>query len=243
MMGALSLGAGSLLTSCKGSSAKKSVTPLLHVGDLKHPPGDPDDHFDVAVAYALARRGALDLRGMVLNYIPDDWDTEPAVVAIAQMNRLTGMSVPVSIGTSRHLKNRRDAIPDAPIRETAAVRFIIEQLRASSCPVAIVCVGSAVDIAVAALREPRLFKEKCAGVYLNSGSAHDNPEGGYPLYNGLECNVWLAPAAFAAMFDIPCPLYWYPRARRSVFRYDGLKASVIACNQAKRFANKRKKYK
>jgi hypothetical protein len=181
-------------------------TPLIHVTDLFHPHGDPDDHFDLAVTYALAQRGAFDLRGVVIDYPPDFRPGDPAVVAVAQMNRLTGLAAPVAIGMSRRLKNRRDPLADASAQETAAVRFIHAQLRAAERPVALACVGSAADIIVAALREPELFKSKCAGVYLNSGSAHDNPAN--PTQ--LEFNVRLDPAAYAAMFDLPCPLYWFP---------------------------------
>jgi len=181
-------------------------TPLLHVTDLFHPHGDPDDHFDLAVTYALARRGAFDLRGVVIDYPPHFRAGDPAVVAVTQMNRLSGLSVPVSIGTSHRLKSRTDALVDASAQETAAVRFILAQLRAAERPLALMCVGSEADIIVAALREPALFKAKCAGVYLNSGAAHDNPAN--PTQ--LEFNVRLDPAAYAAMFALPCPLYWFP---------------------------------
>jgi len=70
--------------------------------------------------------------------------------------------------------------------------------------VAITIVGSATDVAVAARREPELFRNKCAGVYLNSGATHQ------PRPEMLEHNVKLNPAAYAAMFDLPCPLYWFP---------------------------------
>jgi len=206
MMGTVTLGVDTLFSSCEAGDATGSTLPLLHVADLFHPHGDPDDHFDLAVAYALARRGNFDLRGVVIDYPPTFRAGDPAVVAVAQMNRLAGFSVPVSIGTSLRLKNRRDTLPDAPTQETAAVQFICTQLRISPRPVVLVCVGNAADIVVAALREPQLFKEKCAGVYLNSGAAHDNPE----KPGVLEFNVRLDPTAYAAMFDLPCPLYWYP---------------------------------
>ena len=196
-------------------------TPLIHVTDLFHPHGDPDDHFDLAVAYALAKRGAFDLRGVVIDYPPEFRAGDPAVVAVAQMNRLTGLSVPVSIGTSLRLKSRRDALPDAPPQETAAVRFILEQLRAAERPVSLVCVGNAADIIVAALREPALFRAKCAGVSLNSGSAHDNPA----KPEQLEFNVKLDPAAYAAMFDLPCPLFWFPCWHTTEQRQSGAEGS------------------
>ena len=196
-------------------------TPLIHVTDLFHPHGDPDDHFDLACAYALAQRGAFDLRGVVIDYPPDFRPGDPAVVAVAQMNRLSGLSLPVAIGTSRRLSGRKDAMPDAPAQETAAVRFIIGLLRAAERPVALVCVGNAADIIVAALREPALFMAKCAGVYLNSGSAHDHPANPQQL----EFNVRLDPAAFAAMFDLPCPLYWFPCWHTTEVRQSGASGS------------------
>ena len=156
-------------------AAQDRATPLIHVTDLFHPHGDPDDHFDLACVYALALRRRLDLRGVVIDYPPSFRAGDPAVVAVAQTNHISGLAVPISIGTSRKLASRTDALPDAPRRDTAAVRFLIEQLRASDGPIALACVGSAADIVVAALREPALFRDKCSGVYLNSGSAHDNP--------------------------------------------------------------------
>ena len=186
--------------------ASPAAAPLIHVTDLFHPHGDPDDHFDLACAYALTARGRFDLRGVVIDYPPDFRAGDPAVAAVAQLNRLTGLSAPVSIGTSLRLKSRRDALADAPVQETAAVRFIHAQLRAAERPLALACVGNAADVVVAALREPALFESKCAGVYLNSGSAHDNPANAAQL----EFNVRLDPAAYAAMFDLPCPLFWFP---------------------------------
>ncbi len=188
------------------AAGRAEPVPLIHVTDLFHPHGDPDDHFDLACVYALAMRGRFDLRGIVIDYPPGFRHGDPAVVAVAQMNHMTGLAVPVSIGTSRKLAGRTDALPDAADRDTAAIRFLIEQLRASERPVALSCVGSAADIVVAALREPALFRDKCASVYLNSGSAHENPE----RPDRLEFNVALDPAAYAAMFDLPCPLSWFP---------------------------------
>ena len=194
-----------------------AAVPVIQATDLFHPHGDPDDHFDLACAYALAQRGRFDLRGLVIDYPPDFREGDPAMVAVAQMNWLTGRAVPVAIGTSRRLANRRDALAGAPPQETAAVELILGQLRAADRPVAVVCVGSAADIIAAAVREPRLFKEKCAGIYLNSGSAHDNPA----KPSQLEFNVYLDPAAYAAMFDLPCPLYWFPCWHTTEVRQSG----------------------
>ena len=83
------------------------------------------------------------------------------------------------------------------------------------------CVGSAANVAVAALREPALFRAQCAGVYVNSGSAHDNPA----VRGQLEFNVRLDPAAYAALFDLPCPLYWFPCWHTTDVRQSGANGS------------------
>lgn len=206
--GAIAVGAANVKASTRetGPSPATAGVPLIHVTDLFHPHGDPDDHFDLAVAYALTLRRAVELSGVVIDFPPSFRPGDPAVVAVAQMNRLTGQCVPVSIGTSLRLKSRRDALAGAVAQETAAARFICGILRSAEHPVGLVCVGNAADIVVAALREPELFRAKCSGVYLNSGSAHDNPD----RPRELEFNVNLDPAAYAAMFDLPCPLFWFP---------------------------------
>ena len=204
-----------------GQTAAPAPRPLIHVTDLFHPHGDPDDHFDLACAYALTQRGALELRGVVIDYPPGHRAGDPAVAAVTQLSWLTGPIVPVAVGTSRRLANRHDSLADAPRREVAAASFIIAQLRAAVQPVTLVCVGSAADVAVAALREPALFRDKCAGVYVNSGSAHDNPAN--PAQ--LEYNVRLDPSAYAALFDLPCPLYWFPCWHTTEVRESGASGS------------------
>jgi len=222
----LASGAGLTLAPCTEAAPPDTKpaagpTPLVHTADLFHPHGDPDDHFDLACAYALAARGCFDFRGIVIDYPPNFRAGDPALIAVAQMNWLTGMAVPATIGTSLRLANRRDSLANAPRQELAGVEFILRQLRTADRPVAIVCVGSAANIVVAALREPDLFKRKCAGVYLNSGSAYDNPA----KPEGLEFNVKLDPAAYAALFDLPCPLYWCPCWHTTEVRQSGVKGS------------------
>jgi hypothetical protein len=61
-------------------------------------------------------------------------------------------------------------------------------------------------VALAGKLEPKLFGEKCAGVYLNAGSGTLDKT----LAARLEYNVMLDPVSYAAIFDLPCPLYWMP---------------------------------
>ncbi len=190
-----------------GTTAKPfptSAPPVIHMTDLYHPHGDPDDHFDLACVFSLASQGLIDLKGVCIDYPPSHRSGDPDVLAVAQLNRICGLNVPVVVGSSRPMADSKDTLPDLPLRETGSIRWIIETLQKSDRPVAISVVGSATDLALAARREPDLFREKCAGVYLDAGATHQKkPE-------DLEFNVKLNPAAYAAMFDLPCPLYWFP---------------------------------
>lgn len=180
--------------------------PLIHQTDIFHPHGDPDDHFDLATAFALAVQGRLSLRGVVMDYPPPRRRGDPALGAVAQLTRLTGLVTTVAVGTSRLMQNRDDVSPAGAREDSAAVQFVLDTLRQSAQPVAISIVGGATDIAVAGKLEPELFAQKCAAIYLNSGSANPNPD----KPGMLEYNVELNPAGYSALFDLPCPIYWCP---------------------------------
>ncbi len=179
---------------------------LIHQTDIFHPHGDPDDHFDLATVYALAAQGRLTLRSVVIDYPPPRRRGDPALGAVAQLQRLTGLVTPVAVGTSKLMTSRNDTTPATAREDSAAVRFVLDTLRHAEEPVVISVVGGATDIAVASKLEPELFAAKCAAVYLNSGSAVPNPD----MPGKLEFNVELNPAGYAALFDLPCPLYWCP---------------------------------
>jgi hypothetical protein len=83
---------------------------------------------------------------------------------------------------------------------------LIDILRKSSRPVIINILGSSRDVALAGKLEPKLFAEKCAGVYLNAGSGSH----GKASEPRLEYNVVLDPISYAAIFELPCPVYWMP---------------------------------
>jgi len=181
------------------------MTRFIHQTDLFHPHGDPDDHWDLATVYALAVQGYLDLRGILLDYPPDHRAGDPAVMAVAQLGSLTGVTgVPVAIGTMNPMRHRRDAQCDTDPANRAASEWLCRMLDESPEPMVINIVGSCTDVAVAGLMEPDLFKAKCKAIYLNAGSA-------YPGETGvLEYNVRLNPGSYAAVFDLPCPVYWCP---------------------------------
>ncbi len=182
------------------------MTHFMHQTDLFHPHGDPDDHWDLATVYALAMQGSFQLRGIILDYPPDHRMGDPATIAMAQLGRVTGVvGVPFVIGTQRHMRHRQDAPrSDAPDADLAAAQWLCRALQDSPEPVVINIVGSCTDVAIAGLMRPDLFKTKCRAVYLNAGSAHTGAEG------TLEYNVRLNPGAYAAIFDLPCAVFWCP---------------------------------
>ncbi len=196
-----------LLTSNPVDATSKTTVPLIHVTDLYRPHIDPDDHWDLACVYALARRGDVDLKAIVIDYPPaEPKGHNPDIVAVAQMNRITGLSVPVAVGSPHPMKSRTDTQPYAAKSDLQGVQVILNVLRASEQPALIFVTGSSRDVAVAGKTDSGLFAKKCAGIYLNAGT-------GLPDKNSsgkLEYNVLLDKVAYAAIFDLPCPIYWLP---------------------------------
>jgi len=178
--------------------------PVYHQTDIFHPHADPDDHWDLACNFALAARGDIDLLGVMIDYPP--WTGDPAVAAVAQLNFITGLTVPVAVGTPRSMITRTDAQNDAEPVSLGAANALLRAMRRSPEPIAINIVGSCRDIALAGLKEPGLFGEKCAAIYLNAGTGSPIKEKAAEI----EYNVQRNPSSYAAIFDLPCPVYWMP---------------------------------
>lgn len=199
-----------------GRKGKLQKTPVIHTTDLYHFHCDPDDHWDLATVYALAYSGNIDLKGVLIDYpaiaktgvnMPELDD--PDVMGVAQMNYITGLVVPVAIGSPLSMTSRKDTQPQASKQEHQGVNWLLETLRKSETPVVINIVGAATNVAVALNKDPELFKKKCRAIYLNAGAANSIKD------RKLEYNVRLNPLAFAAIFDAPCPVYWMPCATRT----------------------------
>ncbi len=230
----VALALGSALDSVFGAEPSKSARPkpiVLHQTDLFHPHMDPDDHFDLATIFALAALGDVELRGLILDFPPEFHRASPAVGAVAQMSRLTGVAVPIAAGGNVRFDKRGDVCSDLPKSESFAIDFIVDQLERAEAPVRVIIAGSATDVAVASSRRPELFREKCSGVYLNAGSAFPNPD----EPERLEYNVELNPAAYATMFDLPCPLYWFPCWRNVLDWKSGENSSFFFLEHADAF--------
>lgn len=179
--------------------------PTLHVTDLFRPHDDPDDHWDLATQFALAHQGRIDLRGVMIDHPRPQQTNAPDLVAVAQLNQVAGLAVPVVVGSPR-VPAEVELAGNAPVPELAGVRAFLELLRRSPRPVVIHITGSSRDVALALRLDRALFASKCAAIYLNAGAGTPDPA----LANRLEWNVTLGAASYAAIFDAPCPLYWLP---------------------------------
>jgi hypothetical protein len=133
-----------------------------------------------------------------------EWN--PDIAAVAQMNRITGLAVPVAVGTPLAIQSRDDAQPQASPTDHQGIDLILGVLRTSERPVVINVIGTCRDIAVAGKKTPELFAQKCAGVYLNAGTGQPKKAADARL----EYNVTLDKLAYRAVFDLPCPVYWMP---------------------------------
>ncbi len=212
--------------------------PVIHQTDLFRPHSDPDDHWDLACVYALAFGGDIELRGVVIDYPPPHHRGDPDVLALAQMNYLTGLHVPCSIGSPLSTTSSKDHHAKSLRDEGPAVRMIVETLKKASSPVIIHVVGSCRDMARAGILFPELFREKCAGIYLNAGTGSRQTA----IDAELEYNVRLDPVAFRAIWEMPCPIYWLPcfevitnQIQVSAFGswYDFLQADILLHLSAK----------
>ena len=190
-----------------GSKKVKQKRPVLHVTDLFRPHMDPDDHWDLACVYALACRGDIELKGVVIDHPPENANgRNPDIAAVAQMNVISGTYAPVAVGSGISMKSRDDIQEYASSADRHGVGMVLDVLRKSPVPVVINVLGSSRDVAIAGKKEPGLFKAKCAAIYLNAGTGSPKMS---PA-SKLEYNVTLDKYAFAAVFDLPCPLYWMP---------------------------------
>ena len=199
----LTLGADNAVENVGGMKRTIQMpVPLIHTADFYHPPCDPDDHWDLASLFALAKMGYIELLGVVIDHpLPADENGivpmgagEPAVQAIAQLNYITGKTVTPISGNGKTPQDFQGA------------KFILQTLRSACRPVAISIAGSCRDVAIAGKMDPVVFQRKCAGIYLNAGAVFSS----VPDLKHKEWNVALDPWAYRALFDLPCPVYWLP---------------------------------
>ena len=200
------------------SVAKRPVR-VVHITDLFRPHSDPDDHWDLATQYALATRGDIDLVGVVIDYPKPEWGKDPDISAVAQLNFITGRSVPVMTGVPDTFSLDAD-MKDPVVRnspELSGVRALHRILRDSPDPVVITVTGWCRDLIFIYKYDPELFAKKCAGVYLNAGLGIPDTA----KQETMEWNVIIDPAAYAQSFSLPVPVYWLPCFHTRDHKYYG----------------------
>lgn len=198
------LAAAFALTLTPASSPPRKSVPLIHCTDLFRPHMDPDDHFDLACAYALAATGHVRLLGVVCDAVPEGHPAVPDAAAIEMLNHLTGLSVPFVVG-AKSSDSGRAASSSGQLTDDA-VAWILTTLKRSREKVAIMVTGSCKHVAEALRGETAVFARKCAAIYLNAGSGAPHP---HPT-DELEYNVALDPASYITILQAPCPVYWLP---------------------------------
>jgi len=172
--------------------------PVIYCTDLFHPHVDPDDHFDLTTLYALP---GVDVRGIVLDQGEKQLQ-RPGRIPVSQLNHLTGRTVPVAIGLANRLKSPSDPGLDQPEPFQAGVRLILDTLRRSEAPVALIAVGSVRDVVAAFNREPDLLRRKVSRVLCFIGEASKE--------DFQEYNVGLDPQAFVGLMRSGLPVEWVP---------------------------------
>jgi hypothetical protein len=178
------------------AEAPARSVPVIYVTDLYHPHDDPDDHFDLATLFGIA---AFDIKAIVID-TGQRGVGRPGVPAIQQLMHVTGRTVPYATGLTENLKSQGDACTQQSQDTQGGVNLILKALRESDKPVTIFAVGSLRDLAAAYNREPALFREKAARIYVNAGDTN----------GGVEWNVGLDPHAYVRIMDSALPIYWMP---------------------------------
>lgn len=186
----------SLMASPARSEPVRGTIPVIYSSDLFHPHVDPDDHFDLALLFALPE---FDIRAMIfdLGSLPNE---RAGIVTLRQMMHLTGREVPHALGLPQELRSLNDTGLNQLRESQEGVRLLLETLRSSDKPVTIIQTGSLRDVAAAFNREPELMREKVARIYMNAGHSS----------GGNEYNVQLDVHAFVRVLRSGLPIYWGP---------------------------------
>ncbi|MBN1589912.1 MAG: hypothetical protein JW888_10390 [Pirellulales bacterium] len=181
---------------------------VVHITDLFRPHDDPDDHWDLATQYALAARGDTRLVAVLIDGPRRNRAKDPDILAVAQLNHITGLSVPALAGAPDTFPFDAD-MKDPAVRnsiELAGIRALHRLLRESPDPVVITVTGWCRDLIILSRFDPELFAEKCAGVYLNAGLGAPDPA----EQTKMNWNVALDPPSYIESFSLRIPIYWLP---------------------------------
>jgi hypothetical protein len=172
--------------------------PVIYCTDLFHPHDDPDDHFDLASAHAIAE---IDLKAIILDQGARQ-ARQPGAIPLSQMRAITGREVPFATGLGKKLKSPADDGLDQPAEHQKGVELILQVLEEAREPVAISAIGSLRDVTAAYNRKPDLFRAKVGRLLVFIGEAS------HPSF--IEYNVELDPQAYVGLMRSGLPIYWVP---------------------------------
>ena len=178
------------------SADASAPVPVIYTTDLYHPHDDPDDHFDLLTLFALRE---LDVKAIIIDTGPRGVG-RPAIPALKQVMHLTGRNVPYATGLTKNLADATDTASTQPLEAQAGVDLVLRTLREAKQPVTIFTTGSLRDVVAAFNREPNLFRQNVARVYMVAG--HSGGE--------HEWNVDMDPSAYVRMMRSGLPVYWVP---------------------------------
>lgn len=197
-----------LLTSHAAHGAERSV-PIIYSTDLYHPPGDPDDHFDTAVLFAIKE---FDIRCIILDNGLGR-QLEPGEKAefkhrigrppLEQLMHISGRKVKYAPGLPRALTSPTDQGLEQPAKYQESIEMMLAALRDSKEKVTLFLNGSCRDFAAAFNREPDLFRQKVKAIYCNAGIVIEKG-----VVSQIDFNVELDPIAFFRLFETGVPVYW-----------------------------------
>jgi hypothetical protein len=193
---AVAIVAGVVFQALPSQTGAGERVPVVYSTDLFHPHDDFDDHIDLATLFALPE---LDVKAIILEK-GDEQAKRPGKFPVEQMFALTGRRVPYASGLMP-LKSASDTGRDQPAADQKGVELLLNVLRESDKPVAILTLGSVRDVVAAFNREPELVRKRTAGIYMNIGNSQ---------VGGGEWNVGLDVEAFRGLLRTDLPIWWFP---------------------------------
>lgn len=178
--------------------------------DLYHQHADPNDHWNLATMFSLAKAKYINFVGIMCDddrALASDGSYlhfgDPAVMSVAQLSYLTGVTVPVGFGSREPIRSEDDIkrvlSSDKPI---SSVNLLLKALRETKNGVDIHMCGSCKDVLLAYRADPDAFIHGCDTIYLNAGT--------YLKNEPIEYNVSLEPYAYSEIFKIPVKICWSP---------------------------------
>lgn len=188
--------------------------PVIDITDLYIPTQDAADNFDLILPYALPE---IDLSAVIfdttekmrqpiahhLGFEDANGPRDPGFIAVMQLNYIFGRNIACATSPFSPLKSPDDPMYDVPAFQQQGIELILETLRRSERPVAIMTQGSVRTLAAAYNREPELLRAKVERIHISAGASS-------PSF--LEWNISLDSHAFVRLLRSDLPIALYPCA-------------------------------